>query len=292
MLYRVAGAAAAGVAGGLIGAAAYATTRLNGRTARTFLDAYTFTPFELGVEFEEVQFQSSDGLRISGWWLPRPTSDRVVVACAGHRGIKSDMLGIGSGLWRAGNNVLIFDWRSRGSSEGTFHTLAHHETRDLEGAIAYAGQRVPQARLGVIGYSMGAAVAILVAARTPAVQAVVADSPFTSIADLVRYGSARRRIPGWAVTPLADMLTAARYGYRFGDVRPINHIAAIAPRPLLLVHGTNDSVIPVSHAHQLFEAAGEPKELWLHPDLEHCGAYFHDRATYIARVAQFFEQHV
>lgn len=290
VIYRVAGAAAFSVAGGLLGAAAYATQRINGRRSRRFNDSYIFTPFELGVEFEDVVFNSADGLRLGGWWLPHPESNRVVVACAGHRGIKSDMLGIGSGLWRDGNNVLIFDWRGRGASEDSFSTLAHDETRDLEGAIAYAVERVPNARLALVGYSMGAAVAILVAAYTPAVQAVVADSPFTSVAELVRHTSARRRLPGWAVTPLANALTAARYGYRFGDVRPIDSVAAISPRPLLLIHGTSDTVIPASHSRRLFEAAGMPKDLWLYEGLEHCGAYFSDRPAYIARVAQYLRE--
>jgi uncharacterized protein len=286
----VAGAAAISVAGGLLGAAAYATQRLNGRMPRRFIDNYTFTPFELGVAYEEVSFTSQDGLRLSGWWLPRPESRRVVVCCAGHRGVKSDMLGIGSGLWRDGNNVLVFDWRSRGGSEGRFFTLAHHEQRDAEGALDYALGRVPDARLGLIGYSMGAAVAIMVAARRAEVHAVVADSPFVSIAALVRHTSGRKRLPGWAVTPLADMLTSARYGYRFGDVRPIDAVARISPRPLLLIHGSDDSIIPASHSHRLYAAAEAPKQLWELRGLEHCGAYFADRAGYIQRVAGFFRE--
>jgi fermentation-respiration switch protein FrsA (DUF1100 family) len=274
----------------LLGAAAYATQRLNGRMPRRFVDDYTFTPFELGVAYEEVGFASRDGLRLSGWWLPRPESERVVICCAGHRGVKSDMLGIGSGLWRSGNNVLVFDWRSRGGSEGRFFTLAHAEQRDAEGALDFALKRMPRARVGLIGYSMGAAVAIMVASRRPEVRAVVADSPFTSIAALVRYASGRKRLPGWAVTPLADMMTAARFGYRFGDVRPIEVVAQISPRPLLLIHGTQDSVIPSSHSRRLYATAGEPKQLWEIEGLEHCGAYFADRAGYIARVAAFFDE--
>jgi alpha-beta hydrolase superfamily lysophospholipase len=202
------------------------------------------------------------------------------------------MLGIGSGLWRAGNNVLIFDWRSRGQSDIAQHSLAYYELRDAEAAVEYALGRVPDAHLGLIGYSMGASVALLLAAQSAAVRAVVADSPFTGIAEVVAYNAARRRLPARLVVPMADALTGWRYGYRFGAVRPVQVIQAISPRPVLLIHGSADTLIPYSHAHELFAAAREPKELWIVEGIEHCGAYFADRAGYVRRVAQFFEQYL
>ncbi len=166
------------------------------------------------------------------------------------------------------------------------------ELRDAEAALAYAKQRVPNGHFGVIGYSMGASVALLLAARTPEIQAVVADSPFTGISEVVAHGVARYHLPVRAVVSLADMLTGWRYGYRFEAVRPIEAVAAVSPRPLLLIHGSADSLIPVSHAYQLFEVAREPKELWIIPDAEHCGGYFADRRTYVKRVTAFFEEHL
>jgi fermentation-respiration switch protein FrsA (DUF1100 family) len=292
-LARVAGVTALGAAGALLGAAAYATARMHVRAPDTFWSEYTFSPFETQVEgYEEVTLRTADGLRLTGWWLPRPESRRVVVGFAGHRSPKADLLGIGSGLWRAGNNVLLFDWRSRGRSDIAQHSLAYYELRDAEAALRYAFDRVPNACLGVVGYSMGASVALLLTARDMRVSAVVADSPFTGVAELVAHGAKQLRFPAGLVVPLADMLTGWRYGYRFGDVRPIEAIAALSPRPLLLIHGAADTLIPASHAHALFAAAREPKDLWIVPGVEHCGAYFADRVTYVNRVASFFEQYL
>lgn len=292
-LAGVAGAAALGAAGVLVGAAAYATARINNRQPGDFMSAYTFSPFETRVEgYEEITFRTADGLRLSGWWLPRPGSQRVVVGLAGHRSPKSDLLGIGSGLWRAGNNVLLFDWRSRGQSDIAQHSLAYYELRDAEAAVAYALGRVPGARLGLLGFSMGASVAILLAAREPRVAAVVADSPFTGIAEVVAHAAAQKHLPAKLVVPIADALTRWRYGYRFGAVRPVEAVAAISPRPLLLIHGAADSLIPVSHAHAFYAAAREPKERWIVEGMDHCGGYFADRATYVARVSEFFAQHL
>jgi alpha-beta hydrolase superfamily lysophospholipase len=287
------GATVVGAAGVLLGAAAYATAKLNHRTPDAWLSEYTFSPFETQVEgYEEVSFRTEDGLKLSGWWLPRPGSQHVVVGLAGHRSPKVDLLGIGSGLWRAGNNVLIFDWRSRGQSDIAQQSLAYYELRDAEAAVGYVLSRMPDARLGLIGYSMGASVALLLAARNASVRAVVADSPFTGIAEVVAHNAARRRLPARLVVPMADALTGWRYGYRFGAVRPIGAVAALSPRPLLLIHGSADTLIPVSHAHELFAAAHEPKQLWLVEGAEHCGGYFADRAGYVARVAGFFEQYL
>ena len=292
-IIRTAGALTLGAAGVLAGAAAVATARLNFRTPHNYTSDYTFSPFETNIEgYEEVTFRTADGLQIHGWWLPRPGSQRVVIGLPGHRSVKSDLLGIGSGLWRAGNNVLLFDWRSRGQSDIAQHSLAYYELRDAEAALAYAQQRMPNGKVGLIGYSMGASVSILLAARAPEIHAIVADSPFTGISEVVAHGVARYHLPTRAVVSLADALTGWRYGYRFGSVRPIEAVAAVSPRPLLLIHGSGDSLIPVSHAHQLFEVAREPKELWIIPDVEHCGGYFADRRAYVARVTEFFQRYL
>ena len=290
---RIAGATALGAAGVLVGVAAYVTARINLRTPETVFSEYTFSPFETQVEgYEEVTLKTDDGLRLSAWWFPQPDSKQVVVGLAGHRSPKSDLLGIGSGLWRAGNNVLLFDWRSRGQSDVAQHSLAYYELRDAEAAVAYVLKRMPTARLGLMGYSMGASVAILLAEREPRVAAVAADSPFTGIAEVVAHGAAQLRLPAGLVVPMADRLTAWRYGYRFGAVRPIEAVAAISPRPLLLIHGGADSLIPVSHVHELFATAHEPKQRWIVEGADHCGAYFADRAGYVTRVAMFFKQYL
>jgi fermentation-respiration switch protein FrsA (DUF1100 family) len=69
-------------------------------------------------------------------------------------------------------------------------------------------------------------------------------------------------------------------------------VAAISPRPLLLIHGSADKLVPVEHTHAFYAAARDPKERWLIEGAEHCGGYFADRVTYVDRVAAFFEQYL
>jgi fermentation-respiration switch protein FrsA (DUF1100 family) len=281
----------AGMAGVLAGVAAYAARRISGPTPLERRNlTYTFTPFEIGIAHEAITFAAADGVRISGWWLARPESNRVVIGCHGHRGSKDELLGIGSGLWRAGMNVLVFDFRGRGASDDSVCSLAYHEVADLRGAVQYAIDRLPTASIGVIGYSMGAAVSLLVAADEPRIKAVVADSSFAVMRDVVAHAITQRRLPTRPVLALADRFTHRQYGYRFDSVRPVDAIARIAPRPVMLVHGANDTMITPRHAYQLYQAAQSPKELWLVSGVEHCGAYFLDRAHYVERMARFFEQ--
>lgn len=248
---------------------------------------YRITPFELGLDFEQVAFEASDGTRLAGWWLDRPGSERVVVVCHGHRGTMADMLGIGPGLWRAGNSVLLFDFRGNGESEDGPQSLALYEQRDLRAAIDLAVARCPEARVAVVGFSMGAAVAALEAADDQRVEALVLDSAFAEMRDVIAVAGRRLRLPPFPLLPLIDHATRLRYGYRFADVRPVDAIARFAPRPVLLLHSNQDHVIPVSHAHELFAAAGEPKQLVIFEGADHCGGYFQDRQGYIDRVARF-----
>ena len=292
-LAQTTGATAMSLSGVFFGIAAYATVRINSRTPTNYLSDYTFTPYETQVQgYESVTICTEDGVNLSGWWLPQPTSSRVIVIFGGHRSIKSDMLGIGSGLWRAGNNVLLFDWRSRGQSDIAQFSLAYYELQDALAAIRYAEERVPDAKLGITGFSMGASIAVLLAAQMPQIQAVVADSPFTAIREVLANNISRYRLPGEMIASIANRLNDWWYGYQFQAIQPIDTIASITPRPLFLIHGSGDSLIPVTQAHQLFATAGEPKDLWIYPDVEHCGAYFADRYQYVARVANFFDQYL
>ncbi|MEL4505190.1 alpha/beta hydrolase [Luteococcus sp. H138] len=249
--------------------------------------AYAMSPFEVGLAAEDVSFTADDGTRLAGWWFERPGAEHVVVVCHGHRGSKADMLGIGPGLSRAGASVLAFDFRGNGDSADGPQSLAHYEQQDLLAALDWVSARCPDAEIDVVGFSMGAAVALLVAARDPRVARVVADSPFADMHGVIAAAATGMHLPPVPLVQLVDRATRLRYGYRFADVQPIDVVGLIAPRPLMLIHGTEDSVIPVGHAHRLAAAAGNAAVVHIVSDVDHCGAYFADRPGYIARVATF-----
>jgi dipeptidyl aminopeptidase/acylaminoacyl peptidase len=304
----LAGSALAGAIAGAAGAMAAAEyvfrsmTRPSGRRPALRLG---FTPFETGVDWEDVRFSTEGGVPLYGWLLTQAPDAPAILACGGYRGRRADLLGISSSLWRAGFTVLLFDYRGHGDEDGeTPVTLGFRELADARAAWRYLRERRPNAPTGVIGFSMGAAIAIMLAAREPEVRAVWADSPFTSQRDILRSRMAARLGlgPGPHTEPLArlvlrllDERLRRRLGFRLDDVHPLRDVAGVAPRALYLVHGEADAVVPADHGRQLAaaaRAAGVPLETWFLPDVSHCGAYFLDRDEYCRRAISFFRTHV
>lgn len=246
------------------------------------------TPWELELPQEEVSFRTADGITLRGWWLENPAARRTIVALSGHNGARHHALGVGAALWRRGSNLLLFDNRGRGASEGEMTSLGYYEQFDARAAVEYALSRSLRP-LGLHGFSMGGAVALIAAARDERVGAVVADSPFASQRALIRYSiRLRTRLPAF---PLAN-LTESFLPYDVGAVEPIREVADISPRATLLIHGTDDRITNPEDSRALYAAAGGPKELWMPDGVEHCGAYFTDREAYSRRVGEFFERHL
>ncbi|MGO8951607.1 MAG: alpha/beta hydrolase [Ktedonobacterales bacterium] len=264
------------------------------RRKRGPTDDFVMTPFETGADFEEISFPSLTGeYRLSGWWLTRPETDQVVIGCHGYRGSKSELIGIATIFWRAGFNVMLFDFHGHGAAVGSNVTLGYREVQDLCAAIDYAEECIPSARIGIFGFSMGASVAIMGSIKRQEVRCVLADSPFARHRDVVAHNVSRvTHLSGKTIALLADQFLPHLGGYRSRDVEPVRDVALLAPRPLFVIHGTADSTIPVEQAVQIYRMARQPKELWLAEGAPHCGAYFQDRSLYCERAVSFFARYL
>jgi uncharacterized protein len=241
---------------------------------------------------EEVTFPSrADELKISGWFLPASqTPAPAIVLCHGVWTGRRECLPLALRFQAAGYNVLTFDFRAHGLSEGRFTSVGHHETNDVLGAVAYVKSRpeVDPRRIGVIGFSMGAAASIQAAARCQDIAVLVADSAYADFLDAARYSFRLvTRVPHFPLAPMAMRWAKWLVNVDANQLRPIDVIGRIAPRPVLIGHGELDEIVPVRHAHTLFKAAGEPKELWIHPEAHHVGARDMDADGYFARIERF-----
>jgi fermentation-respiration switch protein FrsA (DUF1100 family) len=256
-----------------------------------FMDIYTFSPYELNLPAEEITFPSLKGdHQVRGWYVPQLQATSTIIICPGYRGKRSDVLGMCSHLWKAGHNVLVFEYYGHGTAVGTPVTLGYREINDFLGAVEYVKQRAPQTRLGAMGYSMGGSVAIMATARTQEIEALVADSAFATHKSAVEYAVRRTlHMPFALFDWVTDLLLWLRAGYHFNQVEPLRDIGRIAPRPVLLIHGLKDTIVDPHDAPLLYKAAGDPKELWLLPDVDHCGAYFADRIAYTQKIVGFFD---
>jgi dipeptidyl aminopeptidase/acylaminoacyl peptidase len=249
-----------------------------------------WTPADLGVPHESLETRTRDGLRLLAWYLPG-TRPAAVVVSGGHRGRAGDVLGISVALQRAGFHVVVYGWRGTPGSDPAAHTLGVFERRDLQAAVDAVEARLGDIPVGLLGYSLGGAVSIVVAADDQRVRAVVADSAFSDPAAVLADGVERvLRVPGAVLTAPVAAVMAYRTGARLADFSPLRAVARIAPRPLLLIHGERDVAVTPRHAQDLYHAAREPRDLWVVPDASHVGAYFADRARYLDRVVGFFER--
>ena len=141
------GAVTGGALLSTLGIAYYVARVLTDPKRPSTMDTYTMTPFETGADFEQVSFpQVRGGQLLHGWWFPRPETRRVIVGCHGYRSSKSELIGIATALWRAGFNVLLFDYHGHGAAIGSPVTLGYREVNDVFAALDYAERRVPTPR--------------------------------------------------------------------------------------------------------------------------------------------------
>ncbi len=248
-----------------------------------------------GLPFENLELTTADSATIRGWFIPGPPGTRKgVVAIHGRGGDRSGSLPLLPMFHAAGASVLAVDLRENGLSDGAGRGmgLAMREAEDADRAVAELARR-GLAGIALFGCSLGGTAAIIAGARNPRVNAVVAESPLASIAAFVDHVMASRftrrelPLPDFATRlwgTVVASLTAMRQG-----VGPLIDAEAVvgqlAARPLLLIHGADDTVVPVSHAHAILARAGEPRTLWIVPGAEHCEAYAVAPAEFEARVS-------
>lgn len=248
--------------------------------------------------YEDVTFTTEDGVVLKGWLVKpahRPKLSPAIIICHGVGANKSDFTDLAASLARRGYYVLLFDFRGHGESGGSRTSLGYHEQKDVVASFNFLRGRseVDSKRIGIYGFSMGGATAILAAANTKAFSAVVADSAFTSLKD-----QARDAITGFYHLPAFPFLHLTILGYELyfqtsvAAISPVRVIANIAPTPLFIIAGEGDRLIPAENGRKLFAAASEPKELWIIPGADHGGTLSAAGNEYEKRVGEFFDKHL
>jgi fermentation-respiration switch protein FrsA (DUF1100 family) len=254
-------------------------------------------PTQHGLAYEDVEFLSRyDHIPLRGWYLPATPDSRCIIMLQGelhHRNSPGiGALELGKALVQQGFSVLLYDYRGRGESGGQRSSAGDREQWGALGAIDYVNSRaIPTTRIGLLGFSLGAGVALLVAAQVKDLPAIVADSAFVdSLLDLERITLHSVVLPRWFMYPI---VFAGRifFGANFANVRPVKAVPHIAPRLVLFIHGSEDKVIPPAETIELYRAASNRENLvWIVPGAGHVKAYLHRPEEYVQRVAAFFQR--
>jgi uncharacterized protein len=247
----------------------------------------SLTPRDLKMAYENASFRTADGLTLRGWYIPADrTTEKTLILLHGYPADKGDILPALVFL-HEDFNLLLFDFRYLGESEGSYSSAGATEVEDLLAAIRFLKARGIK-EVGVWGFSMGGAVALMALEKAPEIRAVVSESSYASLAQMA-LSFLRIPLLNYPVAYLVGLWAKIFLGIDLRDVSPAQRIRHTTV-PILLIHSSDDAVIPFSHAQSLRQAlAKNPHaEFWFHRGVGHGDL----GADYQSRVRSFFHKHL
>eukprot|EP00796_Vickermania_ingenoplastis_P007078 gene7078-5014_t len=262
---------------------------------------------DLGIDYEEVKFKSTENYTLRGWHIPPPPGTEknlgIVMVHGGGRDRRA-WLRHTHFLHKEGYGLLLFDLREHGMSDGRMRgfTFGLYERYDVVAATNFMRQEFKYRKICAMGTSIGGSSVLMAAAIERNIDAVIAENPITTCASLLDHqlitylsGYMQHNSCGQLMFKIFRRMCTFWLNTRVGNT-PFKHcqalhcIDSISPRPVLLMHGTNDVIVPTRHSEILFERAKEPKELYICESAFHCGLYNTHPEEYEERVLRFLRR--
>jgi uncharacterized protein len=255
-------------------------------------------PLVLASTYDDVTFRTSDGLDLRGWYFPTGGNRAAIVV---HGKDSNRVAGenrtaekIADFLIADGFDVLLFDLRGHGDSDGDRFSLGYLERRDVAAAIDYVtGRGVPDGRIALIGISMGAGTVLQTLLLHPNVGAVVADSAYADARTLIGENLEHvAGVPGW-FTPGVMFFSNVAFGLDGDQVRPVDVVRIHPDRPIFFIHCDADELIAMHHPRELLAAsASKGSQLWIATGCQHAWAFNHYAVEYQARLIGFLDAQI
>lgn len=282
-------------AGGLLGGAWYFSSQLL-HPVPTKCDVEHFvhcdSPDEIALPFEEVSFPSRDNIRIRGWLIPG-TGEKAVILVHGITADRREAMRWLKPLHQEGYTLLTIDLRNHGKSDGELTTMGLLEKNDVMGAVDFLTEERGIESVGVFGVSMGSSAGIHAMAEDPRIRAGIFEAPFSSLRNLLEVMAERDyHLPPRFTIDLVDILYRMRSSYSLDEIRPVDRVGKISPRPLFIIHCPDDDFVPYQFGLDVYEAAGEPKEFWASPCKKHARAWQGNPEEAERRVREFFRKNL
>ncbi len=248
-------------------------------------------PSDFNLSYEYVEFLTKDNLKIKGWFIPSNYSKAAIIVAHGYPFDKGNVLILAPFLQKH-YNLLFFDFRYFGESEGKYTTAGYKEVNDFLAAVEYLKTRdnIDDRKIGAIGFSLGASTILM--SKSSDIKAIVADSAYANIDNVLK--SMYFIFPGFLKLPFVYLTKIyARIFLRINPDedspgRSIKELKA----PALLIHSKLDSQIPAENSDILYHARTENTELWLLENIEHGFSYSSYKEEYEKRVLNFFDRHL
>ncbi|MEP7135685.1 MAG: alpha/beta hydrolase [Chloroflexota bacterium] len=252
------------------------------------------TPAKYNMPFEDVTVTSPDGLKLVGWFVPSQNG-AVIIMQHGYKSTRRELLNEAAMMYKHGYGILLTTVRAHDHSEGELITFGKNEVKDMDAWYQYLLTRkdIDPNKIGMLGNSYGGMLVIQYASQNQNIKAVVANSAFSSLNDTVSTSVTYfTNLPAFPFAPLIVFWAERETGFKTEDIDATKWITKISPRPVFLMQGGKDVVISADSGQRLYDAAGEPKELWFDPALGHVEFDTERAVEYEKRVAEFFDKYL
>lgn len=258
--------------------------------ARTWQEEHYDLSWYDPIEKTDYTVTSYDGYVLHAQFVKNPIeTTRYILISHGYTDNRFGALKYGRMYLEQGFNLIIYDLRGHGLNEPTFCTYSARERKDLLSMIQDSRARFPDAGLfGIHGESLGAATSIAVLEEKPPIDFVIADCGFSDIASVLKRGMKGMHLPVFLID-IASVCAKIRFGFSFGDMRPIDSLKDNLV-PILFIHGENDDFILPEHSEKMKEATRGYAELHLITDAGHAMSILTDPIAYGKYVASFLDR--
>lgn len=247
------------------------------------------------LQGRSLVFNTAAGVPVHGWWLdPQPTAQprrQAVLLLHGIKGSRWQMVQRARDLVGLGYTVLMIDLPAHGESGGEQITFGYRERDAVTAAFAQLRSQFDAAAIGVIGVSLGGISAVMADWREPP-GAMIVEFVVPTLREAIDNRLQMRLGPaGSWLAPLLTWQMPWRLGFDVDAVRPIDHLAKLKA-PVLYIAGERDEHTLLAQSQRLFEAAPEPKQLWVVPGARHQNLDEYVPDAYRARISGFLQQHL
>jgi fermentation-respiration switch protein FrsA (DUF1100 family) len=242
------------------------------------------------IPHQDVTLTTVDGLKLSAWYVPGPKSAAVVIVHGIHAN-RAYMIPQAIILAQAGYQLLLLDLRGHGLSEGNMVTYGGREALDVTAAVDYLAALPNVKHIGALGHSLGGAAMVRAAADDPRLQALVIQSSYSSLSQVVDESFNKFAVlPKRPFAPLIIALAEYRTGVDAEQINSVHDLATMSARPVFIIHSADDDLFPSRYAQEMYAAARGPKELWI---IDRAGGHINPitghEAEYKERLLNFFE---
>lgn len=250
----------------------------------------TKTPAEYNLPYQNIRLITADGVDIGAWYI-KGTRPQSMVLVHGIHGNRQQMLEEAVILNQAGYHLLLLDLRGHGESGSAMLTYGHDEAYDVMAAVDYLANLPEVTQIGLSGHSMGGAVVARAATQDERVAVLIIQNSYSSLnAAIDEAFEELAWLPQWPFAPMIIALGEYQTGVEISTVDSAQEVARFNPRPVMIIHGTKDSLFSVEHAHRLIAAAHDPKQFWLIEGMGHEMTAAYDSFGYQTNVLPFLEE--